>query len=240
MTHRNENSPFALHNRKEIVFILEDLAKHHTPINLDTVDGVGLVTSVLLVDSDEGDVYLDISPDEKINQKIMNSRQITFTTQTGIKVRWHATLMQMLSLSDGDAFAMVIPSSIERIQRREYFRINSPMGNKSLICKIPFGAGFIESPIVDISVGGIGISLKGTPAEIFSMGEVLEGCSIEFPSIGPVPLRLRICGVWTSSQTKSGEQMHHVGFEFVDLNRATESVIQRHMVQLERERISLK
>ena len=239
MTLRHENSPFALHNRKEIVFILEDLAKHHTAINLDTVEGIGLVTSVLVVDSDEGEVYLDISPDEIINEKIMRSRQITFSTQTGIKVRWHASLMQMASLSDGEAFAMVIPSSIERIQRREYFRMTS-LGSQALICKIPFGAGCIEVPIVDISVGGIGVSHKGTPHEIFAMGEVLEGCSIDFPSTGEVLVRLRVCGVWTSSQSKSGEQMHHIGLEFVDLNRAIESVIQRYMVQLEHERISLK
>ena len=239
MTLRQENSPFALHNRKEIVFILDDLAKHHTAINLDTLEGVGLVTSVLDVDSNEGEVYLDISPDEKINEEILNGKQVSFATQTGIKVRWHATRMRLVSLSDGDAFAMDIPASIERIQRREYFRMSSLMGSKALKCKIPFGAGFIELPIVDISVGGIGISHRGTPHEIFTMNELLEGCNIEFPSVGPLFVRLRVCGVWTKSQTKSGEQIHHIGLEFLGLNRATESIIQRYMVQLERERISL-
>ena len=240
MTLHQENSPYALHNRKEVVFILDDLAKHHTAINLDTQEGVGLVTSVLEVGLDQNYVYLDISPDAKTNEKIRNSQHITFTTQTGIKVRWHASQMQLVSLSDGDAFSMAIPPSIERIQRREYFRMTSHFGNKTLICKIPFGASLIEVAIVDISVGGVGISVKGTPPDIFSNGEVLEGCSIDFPSIGSVPFRFKVCGIWTSNQTKSGEQMNHVGLEFVELNRAAESIVQRHMVQLERERISLK
>lgn len=240
MTPRKDSSPFELHNRKEIVFILDDLAKHHTAINLDTNEGVGLVTSVLEVGADGNHIYLDISPDERINEKIKNSNQFAFTTQTGIKVRWHATHLQLVSLSDGDAFSMAIPASIERIQRREYFRMNSQMGSRAMICKIPFGSGFIDAVIADISVGGIGISIKGTPHEIFTEGEVLEGCSIDFPSIGSIPFRFKICGIWTSSQTKSGEQMHHIGFEFVDLSRGTETVVQRHMIQLERERISLK
>lgn len=240
MTHHHENSPFALHNRKEIVFILEDLAKNHTAINLDTQEGLGLVTSVLEVDSEENSICLDISPDARTNERIRNSRLVTFTTQTGIKVRWQASQMQLVTLSDGDAFSMAIPSSIERIQRREYFRMSSHFGNKTLICKIPFGARFIEVPVADISVGGIGIDVKGEPPEIFAQSEMLEGCAIDFPSVGPVPFRFRICGIWISSQTKSGEQMHHIGLEFVGLGRVAEGIIQRHMVQLERERSSLK
>ena len=67
MTHHAEDSPFALHNRKEIVFVLEELAKHRVAINLDTAEGVGLVTSVLGVSSEGSHVYMDISPDERIN-----------------------------------------------------------------------------------------------------------------------------------------------------------------------------
>lgn len=240
MTYRQENSPFALHNRKEIIFILDDLAKHHTAINLDTKEGVGLVTSILQVSSEDDYVCLDISRDEKVNSHILNSRQLTFTTQTGIKVRWHATNVSIVSLDDGQAFSMAVPLSIERIQRREYFRIDTHLGNKSLFCKIPIEAGFIEAAIVDMSVGGLGIKIKGTLHEIFTQGEILEGCTVDFPGVGVVPFRLKICGIWASSQTRNGEPLHHIGFEFVNLSRAAESIVQRHMIQLERERISLK
>jgi c-di-GMP-binding flagellar brake protein YcgR len=240
MTARQENSLFALYNRKEIVFVLEDLAKHHTAINLDTADGAGLVTNLLEVGFVDDYLYLDISPDAQINQRILDSKQIKFSSQTGVKVRWQASNLQLVTLADGDAFAMAIPASIERIQRREYFRMSAYLGGKALICKIPLEANIIEATIADISVGGIGILLIGSPHAIFSEGEVLEGCSIEFPSIGPVPLRLKVCGVWTSSQTKSGEPMYHVGFEFKDMNRSVENAIQRHMLQLERDRLSLK
>jgi len=240
MTYRQENSPFALHNRKEIVFILDDLAKHHTSLNLDTKEGVGLVTSILEVNSERDYVYMDISLDEKINEQIKNSRQITFTTQTGIKVRWHATELKTVTLRDGEAFSMAVPSSIERIQRREYFRIETHLGGKSIFCKIPVDAGFIEAAIVDMSVGGLGIKIKGKLHDIFAQGEILEGCTVDFPGVGVVPFRLKICGIWATSQTRNGEPIHHIGFEFVNLGRAAESIVQRHMIQLERERISFK
>lgn len=240
MTSHQENSPFALHNRKEIVFVLDELAKHHTAINLDTHEGVGLVTSVLQVNSEEDYVYLDVSPDNNINAQINNSRQIIFTTQTGIKVRWRATQINIVTLSDGEAFAMPVPPFIERIQRREYFRIETQLGGKSLFCKIPVEAGFIEAAIVDMSVGGVGIKIKGTLPDIFNQGEILEGCTIDFPGVGVVPVRLKICGIWATSKTKNGDTIHHIGFEFNNLGRTTETIVQRHMIQLERERISLK
>ncbi len=239
MTRHEEDSPFALHNRLEIVFVLEDLAKHRVAINLDTQEGVGLVTSVLGVSSEGNHVYMDISPDAQINEKITNSRHVSFVTQTGVKVRWHSSHLHLVGLQDGDAFSMLVPAVIERVQRREYFRLNTPQGSKALICKIPVAAGFMETTIVDISVGGIGISIKGELPEMFSQGALLEGCSITLPVIGAVPTDLRVRGIWTSIKTRSGEQMSRIGLEFVGLSRGATNVIQRLIIQLEAEQISL-
>ena len=62
---------------------------------------------------------------------------------------------------------------------------------------------------------------------------------MELPVIGVVPMNLRVRGIWTSMKTKSGEQMHRLGLEFEDLSRGASNVIQRYMIQLEAERISL-
>lgn len=245
MTHHVEDSPFAVHNHKEIVFILEDLIKHRTVINLETEEGVSLVTAVLEVSSDGGYVYMDISPDERINDKITDSKHVNFSTQTGVKVRWYSTHLRLVELPDGNAFEMHTPAVVERIQRREYFRLSTPQGSKALICKIPVRdedgdlSEYIDAVIVDMSVGGIGISIRGTPPPIFSQGAILEGCRITFPVVGVVPVNLRVCGIWQSIKTKSGEQMHHVGLEFTNLSRGAANVVQRYMIQLESEKISL-
>lgn len=239
MTHHKEESPFALHNRKEIVFVLEDLAKRRVAINLDAAEGVGLVTSVLGVSSEGNHVYMDISPDGRINEKIVDSRHVSFVTQAGVKVRWHSSHLHLVALQDGDAFSMLVPAVIERVQRREFFRLNTPQGSNALICRIPTATGIMEATIADISVGGIGISIRGEPHEMFSQGALLEGCSITLPAIGAVPTSLRVRGVWTSIKTRSGEQMSRVGLEFEGLSRGASNVIQRYIIQLEAEKISL-
>jgi c-di-GMP-binding flagellar brake protein YcgR len=240
MTHHIDDSPFALHNRIEIVFVLDELAKHRVAINLDTAEDVGLVTSVLGVSSDGNHVYMDIGSDDKVNEKIVASKHVSFVTQTGVKVRWHSTHLRLVEMQDGGyAFSMLVPAVIERVQRREYFRLSTPQGSNALICKIPTATGVMEATIVDISVGGIGISIRGALPEIFSQGALLEGCSITLPVIGAVPTNLRVRGIWTSIKTKSGEQMSRIGLEFEGLSRGAANVIQRLIIQLEAEKISL-
>jgi hypothetical protein len=90
-----------------------------------------------------------------------------------------------------------------------------------------------------MSVGGIGVSIKGTPHAMFSQGALLEGCSIEFPVVGSVPINLKVCGIRSTGTTRSGEQMYHVGMEFVKLSRGAGNVVQRYMIQLEGERLSV-
>lgn len=240
MTHRIEDSDYAIHNPKEIVFILEDLAKNRPALSLNAHNGDSMLTAVLEVSLEGNYVYLDVSGDNRINEKVLQSEHVTFSTQTGVRVRWHAEGIERVTLPDGAAFAIEFPSVIERIQRREYFRLNTPQGAKGLVCKVPLSeTEVIGIPVVDMSVGGVGLSLRGAIPPNFSQGAILSGCSIEFPVIGVVPVNLKVCGVFRSNKTKSGEEIHHLGMEFVNLSRGASNVVQRYMIQLESERISL-
>ena len=238
MTHPVENPDFAVHNRKEIAFILNDLVKDRTAINLRTPDGVGLLTLVLKVNPEGNYVYVDAGPDDRINDQIINSKKVNFSAQSSVEVRWHSTHLHRVSLPDGDVFSMAFPAFVERIQRREYFRLSTPQGSNALICKIPDEEeNIIEATLIDMSAGGIGVSIKGTLPESFSQGAQLQGCSIEFPGVGVVPVGLKICRAW-KMKTKSGEEVHRVGMEFVNLSRGASNVIQRHMVELEKDQIN--
>jgi c-di-GMP-binding flagellar brake protein YcgR len=240
MTHseENENPEFAIHNHKEIAAILGGLMKSRAVINLDTQGGVSLVTSVLEVSNEDNYVYLDISPDNSINDQIIHSKHVTFSTQTGIKVRWHSTHLHRVILPDGDALSMVLPAVIERIQRREYFRLNTPQGKEAIVCKIPVDEDIFEATVFDMSVGGVGVSIKGVLPDNFSQAGQFAGCSIEFPEIGIVLVGLRICRVWETSKIKSGELSTRFGMEFVNLSRGASNVIQRHMNQLQAESVA--
>lgn len=239
MTHHEINSQFAIHNHVEIVHVLNELAKHRVLINLSTHEGDALVTTVLYVSGDRKFVCIDVSSDDAINQKITDSKLVSFETQSEIKVRWHSTHLQLVTAKDGLAFSLHVPSVIERIQRREYFRLYTPQGANALVCKIPLGEEeVLEVALVDMSAGGMGITYRGAANDIFVQGAILEGCSVDFPELGRMPMNLRVCGIWNSTTTKGGEQIHRVGLEFVGLSRGVTNVIQRYMIQLEAEQIT--
>ena len=239
MLHHIDDSKYSVHNRKEIVAILDGLKKSHAAIKLSTSHGEEFITSVLEISSEKNHVYLDISADERVNSKVVDSKHVTFATQAGISVKWHSTHVSRVKLPDGVALSILVPAVVQRIQRREYFRLTLPQGNNGLTCKISLPEEVLEVPIKDMSAGGIGIALKEPLHPAFSQGAILERCSIVFPDIGVVNFKLRVCGSRVFQKTKSGDDMYHVGMEFTDLSRGANNVVQRYMIQLEGEKLSL-
>lgn len=239
MTHHEINPLFALHNHVEIVHVLNELAKHRVLINLTTDEGDALVTTVLYISGDRQFLCLDVSKDEDVNQRITDSKLVSFETQSDIKVRWQADDLQWVTAKDGLAFASHVPTVIERVQRREYFRLFTPQGNKAMRCRIPAdGETVIEVTLIDMSAGGIGVTYRGAANDVFVQGAIMEGCSMDFPEIGRVPMSLRVCGIWQSSITQSSEDIHRIGMEFVGLSRGVTNVIQRYMIEREAQQIT--
>jgi c-di-GMP-binding flagellar brake protein YcgR len=238
LSEENENPEFIIHNPKEIAAILIGLMKSRTAINLDSQCGVRMVSSVLKVSHEARHVYLDISPDSRINDQIIYSSHVSFSTQTDIKVRWRSTHLLRATLPDGDAFATAIPEAIERIQRRGSFRISTPHGKDALFCKIPTHESIYEAALFDISAGGMAVLIKGALPDNFLQGEQLSGCSIKFPEVGNVPVVLKICRIGEANMTSSGEQVTRIGMEFVNLSRGADNVIQRYIIQLQAENLA--
>lgn len=235
-----DDSKYSVHHRKEIVAILDGLKKSRAAIKLSTSHGEEFITSVLEASSERNHVYLDVSADERVNSRVADSKHVTFTTQSGILVKWHSTHVSRVKLPDGTALSILVPAVVQRIQRREYFRLPLPQGSNGLVCRIPLELEVLEVPIKDMSAGGIGIVLQESLPPAFSQGAVLEGCNIEFPAIGMVHFKLKVCGMRVTQKTRGGGSLYHIGMEFMDLSRGASNVVQRYMIQLEGEKISLE
>lgn len=220
-------------HRTEIIHILKSLKKDRVAIKLSTLHGEEFVTSVLDVNHEKDHVYLDLS--EKAYSRIIDSTQVTFTYEADVWLKWHSTPAMKEAWLGGNAFAIPVPAVVQRIKRRECFRLPLPQGSQGLICRIPVLREMLEVPVKDISVGGIGLVLKGFLHPGFAPGDILDGCSIEFPAAGMVHFKLKVCGIQVS-QNASGEDTYHVGTEFMGLSRGVDNVVQRYMMQMEVER----
>lgn len=234
-----EDERFLVRNRLEIVHILRGLQQRRELITAFFNAGSDLIlTSVLDVDADRDRVILDYGPSETVNTRIQYSKRIAFVTALDkVKIQFAASGIDTTMFEGGPAFRISIPSQVLRLQRREYYRLTTPMLNP-VKCIIPKPDGTtMEVALFDISAGGIGITLPSTPEIALQAGDMFSGSRVDLPGVGTLVCTLCVQNIFENT-SKSGQKTLRAGCQFVDLRPAMESLVQRYILKLERERIA--
>lgn len=234
-----DESRFLVSNRMEIIRILRGLTQHNEMVSAFFNGGNDLLlTAVLEVDPDNNAVILDYGSNEALNQRILNAEKIIFVTALDrVKVQFVSRRIATASHEHRPAFRIPLPEQMLRLQRREYYRLATPILNP-IKCRMPVGQEeVLEFPLVDISAGGIGMIVGSSPDERLTIGALYPGCRIELPGIGELEMTLRIQNLFEIT-LKNGSKAHRAGCQFIELRASVESLIQRYILKLERERLS--
>ncbi len=123
-----------------------------------------------------------------------------------------------------------LPLSVNRLQRREFFRVPSPV---SLLCELPgvaAGTGRRMARLVDISVGGVCLALPARLEPPLVLGEPLQGCSLDLPDFGVIRFGLEFLNR-PDEGLKGQEQL--VGARFVGLSPREQTLLQRFVYKLQ-------
>jgi flagellar brake protein len=240
----SDDEQFTVYHPKEIAQILNELAKTKAIINVSFNRGNDqCLTTVIGINYDKKAVYLDIGMDTNFNRKLLESNHMIFSKDDGIRVRWTSQKIDLVKLKDGEALKIVLPESLMRLQRREFFRCPTPVVNP-LICQCsvyhplrPQAAEMLELTLLDISLGGIGTYVETLPPTI-EVGTILTDCRLKFPEFGDVTLGLTVKNI-KEITLKNGATRTRVGLKFQNLSRVEEKIIQRYVFNLERELLLL-
>lgn len=196
------------------------------------------VTSILDVDAEGGLVILDCSINQQQNARAIAAAAINFeTTLDKIRILFSSEHLSATMFEGRPALAMPVPTTMVRLQRREYYRMPTPVGNPvrvSIPLPLEMGGGLALFPLADISCGGIAI-LDNKLALGNTIGNEYENCRVDLPDIGPVPMTLQIrnCLDMTLLNNKLNRRL---GCAFIDLSRGGLAQVQRYITRLERER----
>lgn len=234
-----DDSQFLLHNKLEIVRTLRGLISHGEMVSSFFNEGRELLlTSVLHVDPDAETVLLDYGSNDVLNQHILQAQKIIFVTSLDkVKVQWVSDAIAKDTWEGRDAFRIALPNQMLRLQRREYFRLTTPVVNP-LKCKIPTRQGLsVEVALADISAGGVGVVIAQPLGVGFEMGAAFPGCRVVLPGIGTAEFTLEIRSTWEITM-KNGSKSLRAGCQFVDMRPGMQALIQRYIIKLERERIA--
>lgn len=233
-------SKYAVSWKKEIISTLRAVMEKGGLVSAYFNRGESfLLTAIVGVDPEREVVYLDFGANEAMNRKILDSDKIVFVTaHEKVKVQFSATRIEKVLFEGRDSFKIPLPESLIKLQRREYFRVTTPIVNP-LKCIVPMSDNRkTEVAIVDISIGGIAVILS--PADsIMEPGMAFQGCQLILPDIGSIVATMEIRNVFEVS-LRSGLKTKRAGCQFLDLSANMQSMIQRYIIKVERDRRAMQ
>jgi c-di-GMP-binding flagellar brake protein YcgR len=239
-THSPEEEQFLVHSLKEIIQILTDLLQRKTMIKASFNHGDDqCLTTLIDVDEKNKEVYLDLGLDESFNSKIHLSQHVIFVRDDGVKIKWVSDQVSVVSMTNGKAIKIALPVKLVRMQRRDFFRVPTPILNP-VPCQIPIPdavssdtGNMLELTLVDVSLGGVGVIANDPLHPAVVEGASFDGCKINFPDVGMANLTLQVKNV-IPVPIKSGSIKYRIGMQYIEPSRGNEGLIHKYTFDLER------
>jgi c-di-GMP-binding flagellar brake protein YcgR len=239
----SSDEKFLIRNRDEILLILTGFSLSRDTVSILFSEGHDILLSeVVAVVPENNALFLDPNSNADFNKQLLGALRLSFVVeQDGVTVRWSAPQAFADQYEGRPVFRVTIPETLRRIQRREFFRVATP-GNHPILCSVPSPnnpPAFVNLPLVDISMEGIGVILPAAEVTAFEKGAELLNCTIDFGEAGSVAVNLRVRNIWTVA-LKNGKSNTHAGLGFVGLPSRTQSIIQHYVTHLDRLRIATR
>lgn len=237
-------SRFLLRSRAEVLFVLRSLIPKAALITVHFDHGKSfLLTSLLAITADNEGLIFDIGSDEEMNRKALAATgKLIFTTSIDkVKVQFTLAKLAATQHEGRAAFRSALPENVLRLQRREYFRLSTPIATP-VKCVLPMQrpdgtAMTAEVPLIDISGGGVGLMVTPAQKDLFPIGAVFRDCRMALPDEGVLTATLSLRNSFEVT-TRTGTPYLRIGCEFVDLPGSRLSLVQRYITRIERERKS--
>lgn len=231
---------FHITGKTAIQFMLLGFARERDAFNVQFgPEREQFPTRLLGILPDKGQLVFDCSGSPDLNRRLRDAEQLMFIGRPGgIQVQFAVGPAIDVHFEGGRAFAVALPKSLMRLQRRENFRIETPRVQPlQFFGRLPDGA-LLNLPLHDLSVCGFGLNAATLPDELL-VGVRMENCRITLPEdSGPLFAAASARHI-TEQASRSGQRHWRIGLQFDDLPVADQNRIQRYIVRIEHERHEL-
>lgn len=237
----DDYSQYLLHSRSDILAVLRSLIQKGALITVYFDQGKSfLLTSMLALNADNQGLVLDLGSNAEMNERALKAEKLILTTVVDkVKIQFSLSTLEATQYDGRSAFFGRIPDTLLRLQRREYFRLATPIANPiklaTTIRRADNSALQVSLSLLDISGGGVGLMVSPEVAGYLQKGEVLSDCRIRLPDEGLLVAKLVIRNKFDVT-TRSGGQFVRAGCEFIDIPPSRLNMVQRYITRVERER----
>lgn len=237
----DEYSRFLLHSKSEILSVLRTLIQKGSMITVHFDQGHAfLLTSMIALTPDNREFIIDLGSNEEMNQKALLTKKLIFTTLIDkVKIQFSLGKISLTQHEGRPAFLGAIPQSVLRLQRRDFFRLSTPVANPiTLVANLELAdqpPRLFELPVLDISGGGVGLMASPEQARIFNRGDIMNDCRMMLPEEGLLVVTLSVRNMFDVI-TRTGARHVRIGCEYVGLPSVRMTMVQRYITRIERER----
>jgi len=236
--HENDDlNPLRVRSRREVISLLRSIGEHNQLVRMLINHGNDtIVTSILNIDETNNMVLLDCAPTAIMNQRVLNSEKLSFeTVLENIRILFNSSAAESCVYEGLPAFAIPLPTSVVRLQRREFYRVPTPI-TTPVYCTVSIRTADQVTPIVTTlhNISGGGISIVDEKKLIDpTQGRIYENCRIDLPG-GAVTVDLQIRNLLEVTLT-NGKVINRIGCAFVGPSNGTLGAVQKYITKLERD-----
>lgn len=240
----DDGDKFAITNPHEVRTLLRRLVDQRSLLTAHFGEGrLFLLTAILGFSPDGRHLYLDTSPDDNINRRTQQAERLLCTSQLDhVEIRFTTGPAIPTQFEGLPAFRVEMPALLRYLQRREYYRLLVPITH-ALTCQIarhdPAGKPLfsVKARVVDISLGGLALVVPAAAQAHLTPETTFPHCQVELPDTGRFEAVIHVRHVF---ETRDGRGLPRTqaGVEFQNLSPSAQSLVQRYIMRVERERIA--
>lgn len=175
--------------------------------------------------------YLDELSSASTHQALLKAGKLRLDCRLrGTRLHFVARLLKADTDNGLAVYEMALPSALNRVQRRESFRLRLNPGLSVQLSIPKLGGETVAGEAFDLSATGIGAFLH--TRHVPACGEVLTDVSLSLPGGQPLRVNLEV----RFARQNNGQHMMRIGARFVGLDREQERRIARFLAEQQRKR----
>ncbi|MBI3375624.1 MAG: flagellar brake protein [Betaproteobacteria bacterium] len=234
----SEFERYQVYSRFEIVSLLREVADSHALVTVYFNQGAEfIVTNLLDVNPEFEELIFDLGADDNANRRLLRSERMTAVTFLDhIKLQFSAQHAELTEYEHLPAIRIRLPESLLRLQRRNFFRIRTPVARPILVAAThPLEPGRkLNFRVGDLSCGGVAL-VAGEGEAGLETGMALPDVRIELPEAGRLMVALEVRNV-REHEEGVRRTLRRYGCQFLGLAPSLANSIQRYITRIQRER----
>jgi c-di-GMP-binding flagellar brake protein YcgR len=225
-------SEYALCHPLQIAICLRKLAARHHFMSVE-FGGRQMMTQLLDIDSSNARFVFDFGSLATNKHVLLEAPELIFRgLPDGVRTEFATRSAQLITFEGRLALEARFPDVLYHVQRREFFRVDSPVLQPYTASGKFSDGGAFSVDIKDLSLGGVALRSPDASFGEIEIGTRLEDVTLSVGAFGTLRVTMEVVSP-RRTVMRNGKQRFVIGCRFIDFPAVSERTLQRVVTYLE-------